>query len=52
MIDVSFYDDMHRKVNKKCKKLYKKGFFDTSWKSKSNEVMKSGISEIWKFLEN
>lgn len=52
MMDMYFYDDIHRKVKKKCKKLYKKGFFDKSWKLKSNEVMTRGISEIYKFLEN
>ena len=51
MIDLSFYGDIQDRVKKKCKQLYKKNFFDRSWRKEYDEVMTRGITEIYKFLE-
>jgi len=52
MIDRYLYGDILAKVNKKCKKKYKKGIVDKSWQKEAEKIMKLPISEIYKFLED
>jgi hypothetical protein len=52
MIDIYIYSDMRRRVKKKCKKLYKKSFWDRSWKKEVNPIMSKGYSSIIEFLKD
>jgi|TARA_R110000796_G_scaffold27712_2_gene76190 hypothetical protein len=52
MIDTYFYSDMRREVEKKCKKLYKKGFWDRSWIKEVNPIMSKSYSSIIEFLKD
>lgn len=51
MIDISLYGDLNKSVDKKCKKLYKKSFFDRSWKKESAKIMNGSIKEIYAFIK-
>ena len=42
--------DMEIGVRKKCKRLFKKSFWDTSWKSKVSEVMGRGYQFTYDFI--
>jgi len=51
-MDIYFYGDIKERVDKKCKKIYKDGFFDTSWREDAKRIMESGLTNIYKFLED
>jgi len=51
-MNIYIYGDIKHSVDKKCKKLYKKGFFDTSWRNESKIIMASGLTNIYKFLDD
>ena len=50
MIDSYLYNDIRREVEKKCKRLYKKGFWDRSWLKEVDKVMQKSFSEINNFI--
>lgn len=51
MIDTYLYGDIRRRVEKKIKKQYKKGFFGRSWRKEVNPIMKMSYSDIIEFLK-
>jgi len=51
MMDIYIYGDIQDKVRKRCKKRFKKGFFDSLWKKEVKKIMMLPISDIYEFLE-
>tara|TARA_R110000796_G_scaffold248124_2_gene374569 strand:- start:17557 stop:17715 length:159 start_codon:yes stop_codon:yes gene_type:complete len=52
MIDTYLYGDIRRRVEKKCKRLYKTGFWDRTWLKEVNPIMSKPYNSIIEFLKD